>query len=328
MERRTFISRVSLGLLTAPPAAWAQQSGNTARIGTLSLSSGPNPNMDIFPGLRELGWIEGQNLVVEYRWAAGQEDRLAALAADLVRLKVDVIVTSSTPAARAAKQATAVIPIVVTFVADPLGSGLVASLARPGGNITGLTTLAAGLVAKRLELLKAVVPGVKRVAALWEPGVYAEHTTVRSMREETEAAARVLGLVTHLIGARRAGDLPQAFASMGEARDGAVLVFPSPMLFEARGEIVALAAKGRLPVVYPWREVPEAGGLMAYGTNFRVMFRRAATYVDRILKGAKPGDLPIEQPTTFELIINLKTARALGLTISEAVRQRADQVIE
>ena len=328
MDRRAFIPSVTLGLLAMPLAGRAQQPRKTARIGTLSLSSGPNPNMDIVAGLRELGWIEGQNLAVEYRWAAGREDRLPALAADLVRLKVDLIVTSSTPAARAAKQATDTIPIVVTFVADPLGSGLVASLARPGGNITGLTTLAAGLVAKRLELLKGVVPGVNRVAALVEPGVYGEHTTMRSMRQETETAARALGLQMHFLEARRADDLARVFASMGEARDGAVLIFPSPMLFEARREIVTLAARSRLPVVYPWREVPEAGGLMAYGTNFPAMFRRAATYVDRILKGARPGELPIEQPTTFELIINLKTARTLGVAIPPSLLQRADQVIE
>jgi putative ABC transport system substrate-binding protein len=327
MDRRTFLTGTGAVLLAAPLAAEAQQAAKTARIGLLSLASGPNPNMDIFPGLRELGWVEGQNLVVEYRWAAGREAQLPALAAQLVRLKVDIIVTSTTPAAQAAKQATTTIPIVMTFVADPVGSGLVASLARPGGNVTGLSTLASGLVAKRFDLLKTLVPGIKRMAVLWEPDVFADGT-VRSMREETEVAARALGVQVQFIEARRPEDLERAFAAMREARIGALLVFPSPMLFEACRRIVAHAAKSRLPVVYPWREGPEAGGLVSYGTSFPDMYRRAATYVNRILKGAKPADLPIEQPTKFELVINLKTAKALGLTIPPSLLGRADEVIQ
>jgi putative ABC transport system substrate-binding protein len=206
--------------------------------------------MDIFPGLRELGWIEGQNLAVEYRWAGGREDRLPILAAELVRRKVDIIVTSSTPAAQAAKQATTTIPIVMTFVADPVGSGLVASLARPGGNITGLSTLAAGLVAKRLDLLKALASGIKRVAVLWEPDVFADRT-IQGMREETEVAARALGVRVQFIEARRQDNLERAFATMKEARIDALLVFPGPLLFEACRRIVTHAAKSRLPVMYP-----------------------------------------------------------------------------
>ena len=282
--------------------------------------------MDVFRGLRELGWIEGQNIAAEYRWGASREDQLPAFAAELVRLKVDIIVASSTPAAQAAKQATTTIPIVITFVADPVGSGLVASLARPGGNITGVSTLAAGLVAKRLELLKAVVPGVKRVAVLWQPGVFGENA-MRSMREETEVAARALGVQAQFIEARRSDDLDRAFATMRDARLGALLVFPSPMFFEAGGRIAEHAAKSRLPAVYPWREGPEAGSLMSYATNFPDMYRRTATYVDKILKGAKPADLPIEQPTRFELVLNLKTAKALGLTIPQSVLQRTDEVL-
>jgi ABC-type uncharacterized transport system substrate-binding protein len=297
IDRRSFLAGTAAAFLAAPPVAEAQQPVKAARIGILSLASGPNPNMDIFPGLGELGWIEGQNLVVEYRWAAGREDQLPALAAQLVRLRVDIIVTSTTPAAQAAKQATTTIPIVMTFVADPVGSGLVASLARPGGNITGLSTLAAGLVAKRLDLLKALVPGIKRMAVLWEPDVFAERT-IRSMREETEVAARALGVRVQFMEARRQDDLERAFAAMKEARSDALLVFPGPVPFEARRRIVAHAAKSRLPVVYPWREGPEAGGLVSYGTNFPDMYRRAANYVNRILKGAKPADLPIEQPTS------------------------------
>ena len=283
--------------------------------------------MDISPGLRDLGWIEGQNLVVEYRWAANREDRLPALAAELVRLKVDVIVTASTPAALAAKRATTTIPIVLTFVADPEGSGLVASLARPGGNITGLTTLARGLVAKRLELLKAVVPGVSRMAVLWQPGALGERA-MGDMVEETQAASRALGLQLRFVEAKRPDDVEQAFSAMREAHVGGLLVFPNPMLFEARGSIVAHAAKSRLPAVYPWREAVDAGGLMSYATNFPEMYRRAATYVDKILRGARPADLPIEQPTRFELVINLKTANGLRLTIPQALLQRADEVVQ
>jgi putative tryptophan/tyrosine transport system substrate-binding protein len=327
MERRTFLGVITGGLLGAPLAAEAQPRPKTARIGFLSLSSGPTTTMDISPGLRELGWIEGQNIVIEYRWAANREDQLPILAAELVRLKVDVIVTSSTPAAQAAKRATTTIPIVVTFAADPVGSGLVASLARPGGNITGLTTLARGLVAKRLELLKAVASEATSMAILWQPGALGERA-MRDMVEETQIAGRTLGLQLRFVEARRPEDLEPAFSTMREARVGGLLVFPNPMLFEARERIVTHAAKSRLPAVYPWREAASVGGLLSYATNFPDMYRRAATYVDKILKGAKPADLPIEQPTTFELVINLKTAKALGLTIPPSLLHRADQVIE
>ena len=328
MDRRVFLGTLTGGLLAAPLAAAAQSASKTARIGFLSLSSGPTPTMDISLGLRELGWIEGQNIAVEYRWAAGREDKLPALAAELVQLKVDVIVTSSGLAAQAAKRATATIPIVATFVADPVGAGLVASLARPGGNITGLTTLAAGLVAKRLELLKAVVSGSTRVAVLWQRGALGGERAERDMVEETQVAGRTLRLQLRFVEARRPDDVEQAFSAMKEARVGGLLAFPSPMLFEARRSIVAYAAKSRLPVVYPWREAASVGGLMSYSTNFPDMYRRAATYVDKILKGAKPADLPFEQPTKFELVINLKTAKALGLTIPQSLLQRADEVIQ
>ena len=283
--------------------------------------------MDIFRGLRELGWVEGQTVSVEYRWAAGREDDLTTLAAELVRLKVDVIVTSSTPAALAAKRATSTIPVVFTFVADPVGSGLVTSLARPGANITGLSTLASGLVAKRLTLLKETVTEVKRLAALWHPEILGERT-MRGMRDETEAAARALTVQIQFVACRSAADLERAFATVRGARIGACLILPSPQLFEVHPFIVKHAASNHLPVMYPWREAAEGGGLMSYATDFPAMYRRAATYVDRILKGAKPGDLPIEEPTKFELVINLKTAKALGLTIPPALLARADQVIE
>jgi len=317
-------------VFAAPLGTEAQQTGKIARIGFLSFGSSPTPTMDLSAGLRELGWIEGQNIIVEYRWASGREDRLAALAAELVRLKVDVIVTSSTPAARAAKEATSTIPIVVTFIADPVGSGLVASLARPGGNITGVSTIARGLVTKRLELLKAVVPGSARTArtgVLWEPDVFGERTT-RDLLNETKAAGRSLGLQLRFAEARRSEDLEHAFSTMREARVGGILVFPSPMLFEARRNVVAYAAAARLPAIYGWREAVDVGGLMSYSTNFPEMYRRAAVYVDKILKGTKPGDLPIEEPTKLQLVINLNTAKALGLTIPPSLLARADQVIE
>src|SRR5512134_3383579 len=248
---------IVLALLLPPLGAEAQQRAKTARIGFLSISAGPNPNMDVLPGLRELGWAEGRNLFVERRWAAGQEDQLPAMAADLVNLKMDVIVTLSTPAAMAAKQATNTIPIVITFVADPLGSGLVASLARPGGNITGVTTIAPELVAKRLELLKQVVPDAGRIAVLWDPIGLTERTR-RNMREETEAAGRALGVNLQFFEVRRPEDFERVFAAMVDARIGALLVSPTPVLFEARKGIVTHAAKNRLSTVYAWREAVEA----------------------------------------------------------------------
>jgi len=301
------------------------QPPKTARIGVLSFASGPTPTMDIVPGLRDLGWIEGQNLTIEYRWASGKTEQLPAMAAELVRLKPDIIVTSSTPAAQAAKRATTTIPIVMTFVADPVGSGLVPSLARPGGNLTGVSTLAAGLVAKRLELLKAVAPKASRMAVLLEPGTLGERA-LRDMVDEAETAAHRLGIRIQTFEARRPSDFETAFSSMKDAQMGGVLVFPGSGLFEARRAVAAQAARTRMPTIYPWREGAELG-LMSYSANFPDMYRRAATYVDKILKGARPADLPIQQPTTFELVVNLKTAKALGLTIPQSIVERADDVI-
>ena len=321
------MTAIAGGLLAAPLTAEAQQPAKTARVGTLSFAAGPNPTMDVFQGLRELGWVEGRNLVVEQRWAAGREKELPVLAVELVRLKLDVIVTSTTLAARAAKQATTTIPIVFTFVADPVGSNLIASLARPGGNITGVTTLAAGLVAKRMELLKAMVPQARGMAVLWQPGGFGEETA-QNMRQEIDVAARAMKVKIRFVEARRPEDLEAAFASMREARVGALLVFPGPMAFEARHRVAEHATKSRLPTMFPWREGAKAGGLAAYSTNFPDMYRRAAAYVDKILKGAKPGDLPVEQPTKFEFVINLKTAKALGITIPPLLLTRADEVIQ
>jgi putative ABC transport system substrate-binding protein len=326
MNRRTFLSMMSAAVLAGARVAEGQPA-KIAQLGFLSLAAGPTPTMDLTPGLRALGWIEGRNIAIEYRWAANREDRLAALADELVRRKVDVLVTSSTPAALAAKRATATIPIVVTFVADPVGSGLVESLAHPGGNVTGVTTLSSGLVAKRLELLKQVLSGASRVAVLWQPGVYGERT-IQDMTEEIQTAARAMGLTLQFVEVRHLDEVDSAFSAMKKARAEGLLVFPGPTLFEARRTIVAGAAKQRLPVMFPWGEAPADGGLMSYSTNFPDMYRRAAAYVDKILKGAKPRDLPIEQPTRFELVVNLKTAKALGLTIPQSLLLRADQVIQ
>jgi putative tryptophan/tyrosine transport system substrate-binding protein len=265
--------------------------------------------------------------VIEYRDAEGKYERFPALATELVALKVDLIVVTSTVSGVAVKQATRTIPIVFTWAADPVGSGLVTSLARPGGNITGLSFLAADLVGKRLELLKQAVPGVSRVAALWHPGDYVERME-KDMLTAADHAARALGLQLQVVEARGPEDFDRAFSDMTRARADAVTVQSTNIFFIERTRLVDLAAKNRLPAMYLSREFVDAGGLMSYGPNVADLHRRAATYVDKILKGAKPGDLPVEQPTKFELVINLKTANALGLTVPPAILARADEVIE
>jgi len=265
--------------------------------------------------------------VIEYRDAEGKPERFPALAAELVALKVDVILTGSTPQALAAKQATKTIPIVFIGTADPVGSGLVTSLARPGGNVTGLSNLAAELVGKRLEQLTQAVPGVSRVAVLWQPGVLGDRTE-KEMLKAADVAARALGMGLQFVEARGPADFDRAFSDMTRARAGALTVLPSSMFSSERRRLVDLAAKNRLPAVFPFREFADAGGLMSYGPNLADLLRRAATYVDKILKGAKPADLPVEQPTKFELVINLKTAKALGLDVPLQLLQRADEVIE
>jgi putative ABC transport system substrate-binding protein len=266
--------------------------------------------------------------VIEYRDAEGKPERLPALAAELVALKVDVIVTGGgTTPALAAQQATKTIPIVFASAPDPVTDGLVTSLARPGGNVTGSSNLNPELVGKCLEQLKQAVPGVSRVAVLRQPGAAGERTD-KEMLKGADVAARALEVRLHVVEARGPADLDRAFSDMTRARAGALTVLPSAMFFSERRRLLDLAAKNRLPAVYPQREFVDAGGLMAYGPNLADLFRRAATYVDKILKGAKPGDLPVEQPTKFELVINLKTAKALGLTIPPSLLLRADQVIE
>ena len=265
--------------------------------------------------------------MIEYRDAEGKLERLPALAAELVALKVDVIVAANTVAALAAKQATRTLPIVFASVGDPVTSGLVTSLARPGGNVTGLSVLAPELVGKCLELLKQAVPGVSRVAVLWQPGGLGERTE-KDMLKAAEVAARALGVRLQFVEARGPADFDRAFSDMTRARAGALTVLPSTMFFNERRRLVDLAAKNRLPAVYTSREFVDAGGLMAYGPNLADLFRRAATYVDKILKGAKPADLPVEQPTKFELVINLKAAKALGLEVPPLLIAQADELIE
>jgi putative ABC transport system substrate-binding protein len=330
MERRAFLSVIAGGLLAAPLATEAQQAAKIARIGYLSLDAATSAgNREAFlQGLRDLDYVEGRNVVIQYRDAEGKPERLPALAAELVALKVDVILAGGTLHALAAKQATRILPIVFA-AAEPVSSGLVTSLARPGGNVTGVSVFTQEeLVGKRLELLKLAVPGVSRVAVLWQPGGYGGERAERDMLKGAEVAAPVLGVRVQFVETRGPADLDGAFSEMTGARAGALTVVTSSMFFNERRRLVGLAAKNRLPAVYGGREFVDAGGLIGYGLNTSALFRHAATYVDKILKGAKPGDLPIEQPTKFELMINLKTAKALGLTISPSLLQRADQVIE
>jgi putative ABC transport system substrate-binding protein len=325
--RREFLGTLAGGLLVVPLAVEAQQAAKIARIGYLVTNLAAGPRLEAFlQGLRDLGYVEGRNVVIEYRDAEGKLERLPALAAELVALKVDVIVAGGTPQALAAKQATRTVPIVFV-VGDAITSGLVTSLARPGGNVTGLSILAPELVGKCLEQLTQAVPGVSRVAVLWQPGGQGERTE-KDMLKEAEVAARALGVRLQFVEARGPADFDRAFSEMTRARAGALTVLPSAMFGSEPRRLVDLAAKNRLPAVYLSREFVDAGGLMSYGPSIADLFRRAATYVDRILKGAKPGDLPVEQPTKFELVINLKAAKALGLTIPQSLLGRADEVIQ
>jgi putative ABC transport system substrate-binding protein len=331
MNRRAFVAG-GVALLAAPRGGEAQQAAKVARLGYLGTGSLESPeiqaNLNAFrQGLSDLGYVEGPGIHIEYRTADGKLEQLAALATELVRLKVDIIVAAATPAARAAQQATTTIPVVAVAMGDPVRDGLVASLARPGANITGSTFLGPELVPKRLEILKEAIPKISRAAALWHPGAFSERTT-QDMLKETERVARALGVHLQLVEARRADEFDRAFTAMTNARADALVTFPSPMLYSERRRLVGLAAKHRLPSMFNAREFVELGGLMAYGASIADLNRRAAIYIDKILKGAKPADLPVEQPTKFELVINLKTAKALGLTIPQSLLLRADEVIQ
>jgi putative ABC transport system substrate-binding protein len=328
VQRRDFMLAAG-AFVAAPLVAGAQQVAKVARVGYLSPNVADSPHLrDAFlQGLRELGYVEGRNLVIEYRDAEGKRERVPALAAELVALKVDVILAEGgTLGPRVAMRVTTTIPIV--FVAgDPVGSGLVTSLARPGGNLTGLSSLGPELVGKSLELLKQVLPGVDRVAILRQPVALGERVATE-MLNAADVAARALGVQPQFIEAQTPDELERAFSDMTKGRVGALNVLPANMFLREHRRLVDLAAKNRLPAVYTSREFVDAGGLMSYGANQADLFRRAATYVDRILKGAKPADLPVEQPTKFELMINLKTAKTLGLTIPQSVLARADELIQ
>jgi putative tryptophan/tyrosine transport system substrate-binding protein len=314
-----------LSLLAVPLAAAAQPSGQVYRIGFLSTEPPPAYLWEaLLGGLRERGYSEGRNLVFERRFSEGKAERFPELAAELVRLRVDCIIVPTTPAALAAKHATQTIPLVMTTANDPVGAGLVASLARPGGNITGLSTLAPELSGKKLELLKEVMPGMTRVAVLWN----AANPANAAVWQETQAAARALGLLLHAQDVQGPQDLEGAFARMAQAHPDALLVLTDNLIAMHLQHIVAFATQEHLPGVFGTRGWVVAGGLMSYGASIPDLYRRAATYVDKLLKGAKPADLPVEQPMKFELVLNLKTAQALGLTIPPSVLFRADEVIE
>ncbi len=325
MRRRVFF--VGVALLATPLVARAQVPGKTIRIGRLSPLSAEvdAPFTSAFrTALQELGWVEGGSFTLVSRFAEGQAHRLPELAASLVRDGVDVILAGSNPGALAAKNATRSIPIVMVTTGDPIGGGLVTSLARPGGNLTGVTALGGALSAKRLEALKGAVPGLQRVAVLVNP--VAPYTG--PFLEEREGVARELGLRIQVAQARTPGELEAAFNAIGRERAEAVMVLTDVMFITERRAIVELAGRRRLPAVYFDRQFVDAGGLMFYGASLVHMYRRAAVYVDRVLKGARPADLPIEQPTTFELVVNLRAARALGLRLPPAFLARADEILE
>jgi putative ABC transport system substrate-binding protein len=328
MDRRAFIGTLASGLLAAPRAAEAQQAGKVCRVGVLTNKASDPAEARLWQafrsGLRERGWIEGQNILIEFRAAEGNTARLPELAADLVRLKVDLIVARASIWVQTAKEATSSIPIVFLVHADPVGTGHVASLARPGGNITGLAVLMTDLAPKMLELLISAVPMAKRIAVLWHPDTPSHAPALKALEE----AGRTLRVQRQPVGMRTGAELEGAFAAMGRARAQAVLVLGTAIFLAERQRAVELAIKHRLPTMSNLEDVVEGGGLMSYGPNWDDLYRRGAIYVDKILKGAKPADLPVEQATKFELVINLKTAKALGLTIPPSLLLRADQVIE
>jgi ABC-type uncharacterized transport system substrate-binding protein len=326
MRRREFITLIGGAATTWPLAARAQQAARLPTIGFLGQSTPvvESERLDAFlKRLRELGWIEGRTVAIEYAWGQGSSERFAEIAADFVRLKVDVIVTSGTANVIAAKQATSVIPIVFAVAGDPIANNLVASLARPGGNVTGLSTVATDLAGKRLELLRMAVPGFRRLATIGNVG---NSLAVLEMKEVQAAAAR-FGLEAAALEIRRAEDIAPAFEALKGGADG-LYVVADPLVNTHRARIHTLAMGARLPAIYNAKEHVEAGGLMSYGPNFRELYRRAAEFVDKILRGAKPADIPVEQPTKFDLAINLTTAKALGITVPPTLLARADEVIE
>jgi len=325
--RRLAICALALGVIAASPAAEAQESGKVYRIGFLGNSTAALEANLVGPfreGLRDLGYMEGRNSQIEYRWAEGKYERFPALIAELISLKVDVIVTAGTPAALAVKKATTSIPLVMVAVGDPVSTGLVATLSRPGGNATGLSSIAPDMEGKRLQLLTELLPKLSHVAVLWNPANLFHVGSSKQARD----AAQAMRIKLQFFGARSTEELADAFVAIAQKRPQALVVFADRVFLHDRARIVAFAAENHLPAVATHQELVESGGLMSFGANYPDMHRRAATYVDKILKGAKPGDLPIEQPTRFELVINLKTAKALRLTIPQSLLLRADRLIE
>ena len=326
MDRRAFVCSITLGLLAAPLAAGAQQQGKVWRIGFVEAGSASVNRhfLDAFrQGLRELDYLEGQDIVIEERWAEGRNELFPGLLAELMRLNVDVIVVSSNAGALAAKDATRTIPIIFVAIGDPVGLGLALSLGRPGGNLTGLSTLSEEYSAKWVELLKEVVPKTSRLALLWNP-----KTMLTARAKEVQDRAKAQRVKLESFEVRAPDEFDGAFVAMAKGRVDGLIVLADPLTVRYRTRIVELAAKNRLPTIYQFAEFVRVGGLIAYGTSVPDVFRRAAIYVDKVFRGARPADLPIEQPTKFELVINLKTAKALGLTIPPSLLQRADQVIE
>jgi putative ABC transport system substrate-binding protein len=330
-RRRRIVQLAALCLafvfLAAPLAAGAQEAGKIYRVGFLGNSTAALEANLVGPfreGLRDLGYVEGRNVVIEYRWAEGKYERFPALVAELLALKVDVIVTAGTPAAVAVKRATTTVPLVMAAVGDPVSTGLIASLAQPGGNVTGLAAIAPDLEGKRLELLRELVPKLSLVAFMVNPVNPLHSVSEKAARE----AAKVLRLRLEFVGVRTEAEFDHAFETIARDRPGAMVVLADRVFLHDRERIVVFAARHRLPTVYPYRELVDAGGLMCFGPNYSHLHRRAAIFVDKILKGAKPANLPVEQPTKFELIVNMKTARALGLRVPPSLLARANQVIE
>jgi putative ABC transport system substrate-binding protein len=329
VDRRTFLSALTGGLLATPLTAEAQPAGKVYRIGYLTSGfkevPGSNPGLAPFSqSLRELGYVEGRNVTLEIRYAEGRTERFPALAAELANLKVDVLVAVSTPGALAAKQATSTIPIVMASVGEPVEVKLVDSLAHPGGNVTGLSLIAPQLAAKRLDLLKQALPKLLRVTVLWNSA----NQGMKARFQETQGGAQLLGVTLHSVTIQSPDDFDPLFAAMTRDRPESLLVLADTVTVANRQRTVEFAAKNRVPAIYEARTFVDSGGLMSYGVDFADHYRRTAIYVDKILKGTKPADLPVELPTKFEFVINLKTAKALGLTIPQSLLQRADQVIE
>ena len=324
ISRRAFIGSLAGGLLATPLAAEAQQAGKVYRIGILLFGTpDSDPNLSSFRvGLGDLGYVEGRNIVLEYRYAEGKPDRLPDLARDLARVKPNVIFALGGDVAPFARTATSTIPIVMAVSVDPVQSGLVATLARPGGNLTGVTFVSSDLAAKRLQLLREIAPGISRIGVLWNP----DH--IDPEYRETQAAGRALGAEIHSLEVRGPGEFDRAFRTAAAARVEAIVVVSSRLMSLNRQRVMELATRNSMPLVTGWGGWPQVGALLSYGPNLDDMNRRAAYFVDKILKGAKPGDLPVEQPTKFELVINLKTAKALGLKIPQSLLLRADEVIE